>query len=151
AARWAFAQYPPLVLGRAPDAAMVRFLWRMWRASGAQDYVRSKREMVKLAEFSRDCFRALRAEIAIDYAGRQRGLLVAFRQPEQVEGYAKDLAVLDELGVPYRKVGREELRALEPNLSPQSGIIAGVHLVTDETGDCHRFTQALAKECAARG
>ncbi len=148
---WAFAQYPPLVLGRAPDAAMLRFLWRMWRASSPDDYVRSKREMVKLAEYSRDCFKALRAEIAIDYAGRQRGLLVAFRETAQVDGYAKDLAVLDELGVPYRKIGRDELQALEPNLSPESGIIAGVHLITDETGDCHRFTQALAKECAARG
>lgn len=148
---FAFAKYPPLRFGRMPDRDMATFLWRMWRASGASDYVDSKRHMVRIAEYSRDCFRELRSEIGIDYAGRQRGLLVAFRDAAQIAGYDTDLKVLDELGVPYRRLGHADVMAREPNLSPRSGILGGVLLETDETGDCYRFTQALAAEAAARG
>nr|AAL73201.1 putative D-amino acid dehydrogenase [Agrobacterium sp. IP I-671] len=151
AVHWAFAEYPPLIVGRVPDAAMARFLWRMWRASSVDQYVTAKRAMVTLAEYSRDCFRALRREIPIDYAGRQRGLLVAFRSPEQSDGYARDLAVLDELRVPYRRLSREEVAEVEPNIAPTSGVIGGVQLETDESGDCFRFTQALAARCAENG
>jgi D-amino-acid dehydrogenase len=151
AASWIFAEYPPLVMSRLPDAAMSRFLWRMWRASSVEQYVAAKRDMVRLAEYSRDCSDALRAEIGIRYAGRQKGLIVAFREAAQAEGYRRDLAVLDELGVPHRSLGRDELLAREPNLDPASGLIGGVLLETDQTGDCFLFTQALAAACAARG
>jgi D-amino-acid dehydrogenase len=151
AASWLFAEYPPLVLSRMPDAAMTRFLWRMWRASSVEQYVTAKRDMVRLAEYSRDCSDALRETIGIQYAGRQKGLIVAFREQAQADGYARDLAVLDELGVPHRSLGRDELLAREPNLDPASGLIGGVLLETDQTGDCFLFTQALARAGAARG
>jgi len=151
AASWLFAEYPPLVLSRVPDAAMSRFLWRMWRASSVEQYVTAKRDMVRLAEYSRDCSDSLRDAIGIQYAGRQKGLIVAFREAAQAEGYARDLAVLDELGVPHRSLGRDELLAREPNLDPASGLIGGVLLETDQTGDCFLFTKALAEAAAARG
>ena len=151
AASWFFAEYPPLVLSRLPDAAMSRFLWRMWRASSVEQYVTSKRNMVRLAEYSRDCTDALRTGIGLQFEGRQKGLIVAFREAAQIEGYERDLAVLDELGVPHRSLDRDELLAREPNLDPASGLIGGVLLETDQTGDCFLFTQALAAACAARG
>src|SRR5690606_23161555 len=120
AASWIFAEHAPLIMSRIPDAAMSRFLWRMWRASRAEQYVSSKRNMVRLAEYSRDCSDALRADIGIQYAGRQKGLIVAFREAAQAEGYKRDLAVLDELGVPHRSLDRNELLAREPNLDPAS-------------------------------
>ncbi|MBN9060305.1 MAG: FAD-dependent oxidoreductase, partial [Rhizobiales bacterium] len=151
AASWIFAKHPPLILSRMPDFAMSQFLFRMWRASSLEQYLRAKRDMVRLAEYSRDCSDALRAEIGIKYDGRQKGLIVAFREAKQVEGYQRDLAVLDELGVPHRRLGRDDLLGLEPNIDPQSGVVGGVLLETDQTGDCFLFTQALAEQCAARG
>jgi D-amino-acid dehydrogenase len=148
---WMFEEYPPLILSRMPDAAMSKFLWRMWRASSVEKYVTAKRDMVLLAEYSRDCSDALRDTIGIQYAGRQKGLIVAFREQAQADGYARDLSVLDQLGVPHRNLGRDELMEREPNLDPDSGLIGGVLLETDQTGDCFLFTQALAAACAARG
>jgi len=151
AASWIFAKHPPLILSRMPDFAMSQFLFRMWRASSLEQYLRAKRDMVRLAEYSRDCSDALRAEIGIKYDGRQKGLIVAFREAKQAEGYQRDLAVLDELGVPHRRLGRDDLLGLEPNIDPSSGVIGGVLLETDQTGDCFLFTQALTEQCAARG
>lgn len=151
AIRWALAERPPLRFGRVPDAEMVRFLWRMWRASGAARYRESKLHMVRLAEYSRDRLRDLRQSVHIDYDGRQNGLLVALRDRKGLAGYAPDLAVLDELGVPYRVLERDALTEVEPNIAPASGVVAGIHLLTDESGDCRRFTQALAADCAAHG
>ena len=151
AASWIFAKHAPLIVSRMPDAAMTQFLWRMWRASSVEQYVSAKRNMVRLAEYSRDCTDLLRAEIGIKYDGRQKGLIVAFREAAQAEGYKRDLAVLDELGVPHRAIGRDDLLGLEPNIDPTSGVIGGVLLETDQTGDCFLFTQALAAACAARG
>nr|WP_245557272.1 D-amino acid dehydrogenase [Kaistia granuli] len=152
AASWIFANHAPLVVSRMPDFAMSQFLWRMWRASSLDQYIAAKRNMVRLAEYSRDYTDALREEIAIEYWGRQKGLVVTFRDTAQAEGYKRDLAVLDELGVPHRSLKRDELLTLEPNIDPaSSGIIGGVLLETDQSGDCFQFTQALAKACAARG
>lgn len=151
AASWILAKHAPLIVSRMPDLAMSQFLWRMWRASSIEQYVTAKRNMVRLAEYSRDCSDVLRAEIGIEYAGRQRGLIVAFREAAQAEGYKRDLAVLDELGVPHRSLDRNDLLSLEPNIDPTSGVIGGVLLETDQTGDCFLFTQALAQACAARG
>lgn len=151
AASWIFAKHAPLIVSRMPDLAMSQFLWRMWRASSLDQYLAAKRNMVRLAEYSRDCTDAMRAEIGIEYDGRQKGLIVAFREAAQAEGYRRDLAVLDELGVPHRSLGRDDLLSLEPNIDPTSGVVGGVLLETDQTGDCFLFTQALAERCAERG
>lgn len=41
--------------------------------------------MVRLAEYSRDCLKALRAETNIQYEGRQGGTLQLFRTEQQYE------------------------------------------------------------------
>jgi D-amino-acid dehydrogenase len=144
--------FSPLKISRFPDAEMARWLWRFLANCNRRSYLRNKRKMVELAEYSRDCLRALRAEIGIDYAGRQRGTLVFFRDAQQVRAYEEDLAVLDRLNVAFQRIAPDQLHEIEPNLDVAGTSAAGgVLLPGDETGDCRRFTQALAAHAAPCG
>jgi len=105
-----------------------------------------------LAEYSRDCLRALRGETAIRYDERSRGTLQLFRAQAQLDGTASDIAVLKHYGVPYEVLDRDGCVGAEPALAAVKHKFAGgLRLPQDETGDCHMFTQALAAAPAKLG
>lgn len=75
--------------------------------------------MVRLAEYSRDCLKALRAETNIQYEGRQGGTLQLFRTEQQYENATRDIAVLEDAGVPYQLL--ESSRLAEVGRAGRSG------------------------------
>ena len=57
----------------------------------------------------------------------------------------KDIAILDEFGVPYQVLDRAGCLLHEPALaSVQGKFVGGLRLPGVETGDCFKFTQQLA-------
>lgn len=143
---WMVQRFPPLVVGGVPDPAMLRFLIGMLRAATPEKYESAKRAMVGLGEYSRDLMIALRREHALAYDHKTEGTYVLFQSETQQRAYEKDLAVLAELGVAGRMITLEELAAREPNLDQTgSGAFGAAHLPGDETGDCRKFTEALAE------
>jgi D-amino-acid dehydrogenase len=145
AIKWMFQEHAPLSI--RPDGTLfqLQWMWQMLLNCSAGRYAVNKERMVRLAEYSRDCIRALRAETGIAYEGRQQGTLQVFRTEEQLQGAAKDIAVLEEAGVPYQLLSREELAASEPALGAvRHKLAGGLRLPNDETGDCALFTQRLA-------
>ncbi|MCY1254938.1 D-amino acid dehydrogenase [compost metagenome] len=145
AIKWMFQEHAPLSI--RPDGTLfqLQWMWQMLLNCSAGRYAVNKERMVRLAEYSRDCIRALRAETGIAYEGRQQGTLQVFRTEEQLQGAAKDIAVLEEAGVPYQLLSREELAASEPALAAvRHKLAGGLRLPNDETGDCALFTQRLA-------
>jgi len=108
--------------------------------------------MVRLAEYSRDKLIELRAETAIQYDQRMRGTLQLFRTQRQLDGIGKDVAVLRADGVPFEVLDADGCVAAEPALARVRGLIAGgLRLPNDETGDCYKFTAALAALAQSRG
>ena len=96
--------------------------------------------------------RSLREETGIAYEGRQRGTLQLLRTRAQFEAARRDIAVLEAAGIEWRLLQAEALGTVEPALGGRAAAFAGgLHLPGDETGDCHRFTQALAARAAALG
>ncbi|MBY4945765.1 D-amino acid dehydrogenase [Cupriavidus respiraculi] len=145
AIKWMFQQHAPLSI--RPDGSLfqLQWMWQMLMNCNARSYAINKERMVRLAEYSRDCIRALRADTGIAYEGRQRGTLQVFRTEAQLEDAAKDIAVLEEAGVPYELLSREELALSEPALATAGDkLTGGLRLPNDETGDCQLFTQRLA-------
>ena len=67
--------------------------------------------MVRLAEYSRDCLRALRAETGIAYDERSRGTLQLFRTQKQLDDTGKDIEILQQYGVPFQLLGRDGYHA----------------------------------------
>lgn len=145
AIKWMFQQHAPLSI--RPDGSLfqLQWMWQMLMNCNAHSYAVNKERMVRLAEYSRDCIRALRADTGIAYEGRQQGTLQVFRTEAQLEDAAKDIAVLEEAGVPYQLLSREELALSEPALvAAGDKLTGGLRLPNDETGDCQLFTQRLA-------
>jgi D-amino-acid dehydrogenase len=108
--------------------------------------------MVPIAEYSRDLLRELRAATGIAYDARAQGTLQLFRTQKLLDGSAKDVHVLAELGVPHEVLDVEGCIRAEPALARvRSKFVGGLRLPGDETGDCFKFTNALRDLAAARG
>jgi D-amino-acid dehydrogenase len=88
-------------------------MWQMLQNCNAERYAVNKERMVRLAEYSRDCFKALRASTGIEYEGRQQGTTQLFRT-EAARRRGQGHRVLEETGVPYELLTREQLVAAEP-------------------------------------
>lgn len=152
AIKWMFQEHAPLTI--KPDGSLfqLQWMWQMLQNCTADRYAVNKERMVRLAEYSRDCIRALRADTGIAYEGRQQGTLQVFRTDAQMEAAARDIAVLEEAGVPYQLLSRDELGASEPALGRAGQKLAGgLRLPNDETGDCQLFTERLAAMAASIG
>ena len=117
----------------------------MLRNCTAARYEVNKGRMVRLAEYSRDCLRELRATTGIGYDERTQGTLQLFRTQKQLDGTGADIAVLQRYGVRYELLDRAGCIRHEPALARvQDKFVGGLLLPGDETGDCFKFTQNLA-------
>jgi D-amino-acid dehydrogenase len=145
AIKWLTMRYGPLVIRPKLDPAMWVWIARMLRNCTAARYALNKSRMVRLAEYSRDVLRDLRAETGIAYDDRSLGTLQLFRTQSQVDGTAGDIAVLKEYGVPFELLDRDGCVRIEPALAGvREKFIGGLHLPGDETGDCKLFSERLA-------
>jgi D-amino-acid dehydrogenase len=152
AIKWLLMRHGPLVIWPKLDPVMWWWMLKLLRNCTAERYAINKSRMIPIAEYSRDCLRALRAETGITYDERSQGTLQLFRKQKQLDGTAGDIAVLKETGVPYEVLDPAGCIAAEPGLATAKvEFVGGLRLPQDETGDCHMFTQALAKEAAKLG
>ena len=152
AIKWLLMRHGPLVIWPKLDPVMWIWGLKMLRNCTAERYAINKSRMIPIAEYSRDCLRALRAEIGIKYDERSQGTLQLFRKQKQLDGTADDIAVLKQYGVPYEVLDPAGCIAAEPGLATaKAEFVGGLRLPQDETGDCHMFTQALAREAAKLG
>jgi D-amino-acid dehydrogenase len=152
AIKWLFMKHAPLILRPHLDMAMLRWLIAMLGNCTAQRYAINKGRMVRLAEYSRDRLIDLRRDTGITYDGRQQGTLQLFREQKQLDGIAKDIAVLAADGIPFEILDAAGCRAAEPGLAYSDVPLAGgLRLPHDETGDCFKFTNMLAEMAKAKG
>lgn len=152
ALKWLFMKHRPLVIRPRPDPAMAIWSLRLLRNCTAARYDLNKSRMLRLAEYSRDCLRALRAESGIDYDGRMQGTLQLFRTQHQVDAAVADIAILKRFAIRHAVLDRYGCIEAEPALARvKEKIAGGLRLLDDETGDCFLFTQALAAMAQSLG
>ncbi len=150
AMKWMFQRHAPLSI--RPDGSLFQLRWMaaMLKNCSADRYAVNKERMMRVAEYSRACLRQLRADTGIAYEHRSQGTLQLFRTQAQLDAVQRDVAVLEECGVPYELLSRDQLSSAEPALAQaRERLAGGLRLPNDETGDCHLFTQQLAE--LARG
>jgi len=146
ALRWLFMRHSPLFIKPFESWAQVRWGLQMLRNCTAARYETNKSRMVRLAEYSRNCLKALRESTGIAYEGRQQGTLQVFRTQKQIDAAARDIAVLEQCGVAYELLDAKGCARAEPGLAATAHkLVGGLRLPGDETGDCHLFTRALAE------
>lgn len=152
AVKWLLMKHGPLVVRPSLDPVMWVWLLKMLRNCTSARYAVNKSRMIPIAEYSRDALRDLRRDIGIQYDERSQGTLQLFRYQAQLDGAGEDIAVLKQYGVPFEVLSREGCIAVEPALAGvKEKFAGGLRLPQDETGDCHMFTQALAKHAEALG
>ena len=152
AIKWMLMQHSPLVIWPLLDPAMWRWGAMMLANCTGRAYALNKSRMVPIAEYSRDVLKALRAETGIGYDDRAQGTLQLFRTQKQLDGIGGDVQVLKQYGVPFEVLDREGFCKVEPALRlTQEKFVGALRLPNDETGDCFKFTNALAEMAAKLG
>lgn len=152
AIKWLLMRHRPLVIRPNIDLALVRWGLAMLRNCTAARYEINKGRMVRLAEYSRDCLKELRAQTSIPYDERTQGTLQLFRTQAQLDGTAADIEILKRYGVAYEVLDRDGCIRNEPALAHvRDKFVGGLRLPGDETGDCFKFTQNLAALAVQRG
>ncbi len=152
AIKWMLMQHSPLVIWPILDPAMWRWGAMMLANCTAKAYALNKSRMVPIAEYSRDCLKALRAETGIQYDDRAQGTLQLFRTQKQLDSIGDDVAILRQYGVPFEVLDRAGFCQVEPALKlTQEKFVGALRLPGDETGDCFKFTCRLADMAAALG
>lgn len=152
AIKWMLMHHSPLVIKPMLDPAMWRWGLAMLRNCTEARYRVNKSRMVRLAEYSRDCLRQLRADTGIAYDERSQGTLQLFRTQKQLDAVGKDVEILKEYGVPYQVLEGDAYLEYEPALAlVKHKFVGALRLPGDETGDCFKFTNKLAEMAAALG
>ena len=152
AMKWLLMRHSPLAIRPSLDPAMWRWVFEMLMNCTSARYETNKGRMVRLAEYSRDCLAQLRADTGISYDERTQGTMQLFRTRKQLDASAADIAVLERYGVPYEVLDPEGCIKVEPALAQvREKFVGALRLPGDETGDCFKFTQQLAKMAEKAG
>jgi len=146
ALKWLFQRHAPLAIRADGSLFQLRWMLQMLTNCSAERYTVNKERMMRLSEYARDCLRTLRADTGIRYEERSRGTLQLFRTQAQLDAAQRDIAVLQECGVPFELLNADQLQTVEPALArSRSPLVGGLRLPNDETGDCHLFTTRLTE------
>lgn len=150
---WMLQDLAPFMINfKALDGQTLRWMLKMLRNCNTQAYHTNKARMLRVANYSHECFKALRAQLNIAYDGRQQGTLQLLRTQKQVAALEKDIKVLCELGIEHQFLDMTACSEVEPALTNvRDKFVGGLRLPNDETGDCFKFSNALANACRARG
>ena len=152
AVKWLMMKHAPLILRPRVDWAMLSWLTMMLRNCTSSRYAVNKSRMLRIADYSRTSLEALRQETGIAYDQRMQGTLQLFRTQAQLDASAKDVKALNADGVPCEVLDPEGCIRQEPALAhARDKIVGGLLTPLDETGDCFKFTNALAALAADRG
>jgi D-amino-acid dehydrogenase len=152
AIRWLLMVDGPLVIRPMLDPRM--WIWGLSLLANCTEraYARNKSRMVRLAEYSRDRMKELRALPGLAFDGREQGTLQLFRTQKQLDHIGGDVDVLKSYGVPFEVLDPKGCIAAEPGLATSIvPFVGGLRLPNDDTGDCKMFTEGMARLATEAG
>ena len=144
-----FSTHAPVRLRGLPIASMP-WLWRWWRACGLRTYQANRLRMQRLAVFSRERLHTLTQALKLDYE-RSDGYLVLLRAKKDLALAQPGLASLEALRTRFEIYDAAQCRAVEPGLSLETELHAGIYLPDDEVGNCRQFSHLLRSEAQRLG
>ncbi|MEW5888198.1 MAG: D-amino acid dehydrogenase [Pseudomonadota bacterium] len=105
-----------------------------------------------LALYSRERLRELRRDTGIEYDCLERGILHLCFDARSFSHAHRRAAMLRTYGIRAEVRDARQCIALEPALAGcRDTLFGGIYAPDDETGDAHRFTQALSRLCMQAG
>src|SRR6267378_3633184 len=148
--RWLGREDAPLLFRLRADPQQWRWGLAFLRECTAARYRHNTRQLVTLGLYSRASLEALRAETGIRYDELARGILHFFTNEREFDAASTSARTLRELGGDVEMVDARRCVEIEPALKgvPLAG---GSWSASDESGDAHKFTRALAALAGRRG
>ncbi|MCA0174922.1 MAG: D-amino acid dehydrogenase [Proteobacteria bacterium] len=151
-AGWLLADDSPLLFRPRLDPAQWRWGLEFLTQCTSAAFAHNVRQLVALGAYSHTALKALVAETGIEYNRLERGILHFFSSSQGLAAGAKAAELMRSFGVDRRLLSRDEVLAVEPALASYAAHIhGGTYTASDESGDAHVFTQALARLAQARG
>lgn len=150
--RWAGREDSPLLLRPSRLPHMLGWSLSFLRNSSAARHRASTLANTRLARYSLDLMRALRAEQTLHYDNAARGIAKLYWQHSALTEGLHGAELTGELGVAFQHWSVDELIAHEPALTEVAPSLAGaLFFPEDETGDTCSFTQGLGERCRELG
>jgi D-amino-acid dehydrogenase len=150
--RWLGQENAPLLLRYGAIPHMWR--WGIEFALNCTPYKfrNNARANLLLALHSLQSLQEIGAETGIQYDRATNGVMKIYRSRDSFETAKRSCDNLAKSGLLYETAEPERCVALEPALQDTaSTLVGGLYFARDEVGDCNKFTQGLAGECARRG
>ena len=144
------SRHAPLRFGGRLGPGGGAWLWRWWRSCRDETYQRNRMRMHRLAESARIRRHEISAALRLEHES-SLGYLVLLRRPKDIALVQPGLAVLTELGVRYRMLDAVGCRLVEPGLSDDTPLHAGIHVADDEVANCRQFAHLMRQEAQKRG
>lgn len=130
------------------DPAMWRWCWRFLRECTSERAAINTAHKVRLCLYSLARFGEINRRTKLDYDRRTQGAIYVYRDKDHFDRGVGSMRILTDNGVTLKPVSTDEAVTIEPALAPDSGNIAGaIYCPIDESGDCHKFANALAAHC----
>ncbi len=150
--QWLGREDAPLLFRLRPDLLQWRWGLAFLRECTPARTAHNIRQIVNIAEYSRQTLQAVRAETGIDYDCETRGILHFYTDEDEFRHSLPAAALMRELGCPRETISADEVVRIEPALARiRSKIVGGDFTATDESGDVYKFTSGLAARCAEAG
>ncbi|MCC7548017.1 MAG: D-amino acid dehydrogenase [Burkholderiales bacterium] len=109
-------------------------------------------QILRLAIYSGQELKALRAATKLDYHHLERGILQLYFDAREFEAAKPRAELVRRGGYPLETRSAQQCLEIEPALAgSRVRPVGGTYAPTDESGDAHVFTHNLAQSCAGRG
>jgi D-amino-acid dehydrogenase len=127
------------------DAALWAWSLKFLRECPAERAAVNTANKLRLCMYSQRLFDEINRTEQISYDRQVGGALYLYRDREHFERGIKAMKVLTDGGVRLEPVGPDRIVKIEPALSDEMDRLAGaIFCPTDESGDCHKFANALS-------
>ena len=150
--QWLGREDAPLLFCLRPEWLQWRWGMEFLRQCTPSHMAYNIRQIVAIAEYSRQTLQSVRADTNIEYDCETRGILHFYTDEKEFQQSLPAANLMRDLGCPRQTIDTNEVIRIEPALAPiRHKIVGGDFTATDESGDVHKFTTGLASQCAAAG
>jgi D-amino-acid dehydrogenase len=150
--KWLGKEDAPLLFRLRPEWLQWKWGMQFLRECTPARTAHNIRQIVAIAEYSRQTLQIVRAEAGLDYDHLTRGILHFYTDSKEFEHSLKVARLMRELGCPRESINASEVIKIEPALAGIRGrIVGGDFTATDESGDIYKFTTGLAAKAKEAG
>jgi D-amino-acid dehydrogenase len=128
------------------DPALWAWSWKFLKECPAHRAAFNTVNKVRLCLYSQRLFAEINRTETITYDRQVGGALYLYRDREHFDRGVAATRVLTDNGVTLLPIGPDKIVELEPALANErDSLVGAIYCPTDELGDCHKFTTALAE------